>query len=226
MAVQTPSPTSPPQAPPPPAPRAPDRRRPGTGAIILGLGLIAAGTLWLLAALGVDVPVGSITPVALVVLGIAVLVAAQRGEDDVVIGFAVFVGVWIAIAAVLSATVDVPLAGAVGDREVAPADVADLEDEYRLFAGTQVVDLRDLVLVEGTTSLDVSTVLGQVRVLVPPDVAVQVDASVAAGQVDVFGETTDGVGVDADEQTEGWDQADTRLDLHLRVGLGEIVVDD
>lgn len=227
MVVQTPDqPTrhDSPMPPPPPPGHGPAERRPTVGAVALGVGLIVAGTLWLLAALGVDVPVRSLTPIVLILLGVAVVVAAVRGERDGVIGFAVFVGVWLAIAAVVSTSTDVPLAGAVGDREVEVTTVDDLEDSYRLFAGTQVVDLREVELPAGTTELALSTVLGQVDLVVPPDVAVRVDAHVAAGAINVFGDVVDGVGLSHDDESEGWDAATTRLDLVLRVGLGEVTV--
>ena len=208
----------PPRVPPPPGPR------PGAGATVLGLGLIAAGGLWLLTVLGVDVPIRTLAPVALIVIGVAVVVAAVRGEQDGVVGLAVFVGVWLTIAAVLTTTVGAPLAGGVGDREVAPATAAELEEEYRLVAGTLVIDIRDVVLDEGTTSLALSTVLGQVELVVPDEVAVRVDASVVAGQIDVLDDVVDGVSIDLEDETEGWEAATRRLDVELRVGLGEVLV--
>lgn len=202
----------------------PPERRTSAGAVILGFVLIGAGALWLLAALGVDIPVAVVTPVVLISLGLAVVVAAFRGEDHAAIGLAVFIGVWLAIGAIVTSVVDVPLTGAVGDQEVAPATAAELEDGYRLFAGTQTLDLRGLELAEGTTEVAVSTVLGEVEVVVPAGTEVRVDAAVAGGSLDLFGEVVDGLGLDDVEETDGWDDAARRIDLELRVGLGEVRV--
>lgn len=220
MSTQTPvRPEPQSQGPPPPPPQ-----RANAGAIILGVVLVGAGVLWLLAALGVELPVAVVTPVVLITLGVAVVVSAVRGEDHAAIGLAIFVGVWLAIGAIVTSVVDVPLTGAVGDREVAPATAAELEDGYRLFAGTQTLDLRDLQLAEGTTEVAVSTVLGEVDVVVPDGMAVRVDAAVAGGSMDLYGDVVDGLGLDDVEEADGWADAARRLDLELRVGLGEVQV--
>jgi hypothetical protein len=183
-----------------------------------------AGGLWLLAALGVDLPVGVVTPLVLIGLGVVVLVSAVRGQDGAALGVAIFVGVWLAIGAVVSGAADVPLTGAVGDRAVAPTTAAALDDGYRLFAGTQTLDLRDLELPPGTTDVTVSTVLGEVDVRLPEGMAVRIDAAVAAGAIDLDGTLVDGLGPDRQLTTGDWADATRRLDLELRVGLGQIRV--
>ncbi len=204
-----------------PAQTAPPR---SAGLALLGVILMGAGALWLLAALGVEVPVTLVTPLVLVALGVAVTVSALRGEDHPALGFAVFVGVWLAIFALLTAVTSVPLTGAVGDVDITPATVTDLDDGYRLFAGTQRVDLRGLELEAGTTEVVVSTVLGEIDVRVPEGVAVRIEASAAAGGVDLYGTAIDGVGIDRTDETDGWSSAEHRLDLDLRVGLGQVRV--
>lgn len=220
MSTQTPvqSPPSSSTTPSPPPPR------PTTGMALLGIVLIGAGTLWLLAALGVALPVALVTPVVLVSLGIAVTVSALRGEEHPALGLAVFVGVWLSLFALVTAVVEVPLTGAVGDVDIAPVSAGELDDAYRLFAGSQRLDLRDLELGPGTTELVVSTVLGEIEVRVPAGMAVRVDAAAAAGTVEVGGTPVEGVGLLREDVTEGWDAAEQRLDLELRVGLGEVRV--
>lgn len=220
MATQTPVRVEPRSQGLPPPPE----RRTSAGALILGLVLIGAGSLWLLAALGVDIPVAAVTPVVLISLGLAVLVSAVRGEDHAAIGLAIFVGIWVAISATVTAVVDVPLTGAVGERDLAPATAGELEDDYRLFAGSQVLDLRNLELAEGTTEVSLSTVLGEIEVVVPDGMAVRVDGSVAGGSMDLYGDVSDGLGLDDVEESDGWADAARRIDLELRVGLGEVHV--
>ncbi len=202
----------------------PPERRASAGAVILGVVLIGAGTLWLLAALGVDIPVAVVTPVVLISLGLAVVVSAVRGEDHAAIGLAIFVGIWLAIGATVTTVVDVPLTGAVGEHDLAPVALTELEDDYRLFAGSQVLDLRDMVLTAGTTEVSLSTVLGEIDVVVPESMAVRVDASVAGGSIDLDGDAADGLGLDDVMESDNWADAPQRLDLELRVGLGEVRV--
>lgn len=187
----------------------------------VGLVLVVAGTAWLLAVLGVEVPMRLAAPTLLVLVGLAVVIAGVRGEDHAAIGLAVFLGVWLTIAVVLAGMLDTPLAGTVGDRDVVPTTSAELTDQ-RLLAGTQVVDLRELELPPGTSELRVSTVLGEVEVVVPDTMTVQVDARVAGGSIDLYGDVVDGLGLQQETTTGGG--TDRVLELELRVGLGEVRV--
>lgn len=224
MSTQTHDPsTAPPPAPPPPSPGPSAQRGAPVGTVVLGLVLVAAGVLWLLAALGIDLPVEVVTPVALVTVGVAVLVSAFRGEEGVAIGVSIVVGVLLAVAATMTLLVDAPLTGAVGDNVVSPTTVEELDDTYRLFAGSHRIDLRDLEFTDDTVELEVSAVLGEVEVIVP-DVGVRIDAGVTAGAIEIFGTRTEGVNLDEQSETWAWDAAQRRLDLHLRVGAGEIRV--
>ena len=221
------APTSGAAGPPTPSLAPPPTRPPAVGGIVLGIVLVVGGGLWLLASLGVDVPVGVVTPVVLVALGVAIVVSAVRGEDDGLVGLAVFVGVWVTIASLVTLFVGVPLTGGVGDRVATPSTVTEVADGYRSFAGTQTLDLRALDLrspgpADGTLEVEVSTLLGEVEVLVPSGMAVRVDAAGGAGTLDLAGSVVDGVGLRDDHETAGWADAARRVDLRLRVGLGEV----
>lgn len=214
---------SPPVTPPPFAPPPPPRR--SLAAVTVGLVLIATGTVALLVTLGVDVPVAILAPGLLILLGLGVVVSAVRGESSGgLVGVAVFLGVLLALGAMLGALLDVPIRGGVGDRLHRPVATSELEDEYRLLAGTLVVDLRDVLLDSGTTEVEVSTVLGEVRVQLPDGMAVAVDSDVGAGSADVLGVIQDGLSVDNDRQTQDYETADRRLHLRVGVGLGEVTV--
>ncbi len=216
--LQTPPVTPPPFSPPPPPRRS-------LAAVTVGLAFVTTGTIALLLTLGVDVPVTTIAPVLLILVGLGIVVSAVRGESSGgVVGFAVFLGVLLALGAMLGALLDVPVRGGVGDRHHRPVATSELEDEYRLLAGTLVVDLRDVQLGAGTTEVEASTVLGEVRVQLPDDVAVAVDSGVGGGTANVLGVVQDGLSVDNDRQTEDYDTADRRLHLRVGVGLGEITV--
>lgn len=208
--------------PAPPAPPQPPRGPAGAGGITIGVVLIVLGTIWLLEALGVAVPLGTIVPILLIALGLGVAISAVLGEDSGLTGVAVFLGVVLAIGALLFTVLDTPVRGGMGERNHAPTTATELEDSYGVLAGTVTVDLADLVLAPGTTELAVTTVLGEVEVVVPAGMAVDVDATVAGGTIDLLGTTTDGLGLSDGYTSEGYDQADSRLRLELRAGLGEV----
>lgn len=214
-----PTPSPDPSFTPPPRPS-----RSAVG-ITVGLVLVAGGVLALLNALDVDVPLHLLGPSLLVVLGIGVVISAIRGESSGgLLGLAVFVGVVLTIVTLMGAVLDVPLRGGVGERVHRPTATVDVQEEYRLLMGTLVVDLRDVELAPGTTTLEVSTVLGEVQVRLPEDIAVQVDGSAAGGTVTVLGSTEEGLAVDVAHTSDDWTGADRRVQLDVGVGLGEVRV--
>ena len=117
---------------------------------------------------------------------------------------------------------DLNLGGGFGERQVDVDDVAELDDSYELFAGSLVIDLRDLELDQDRT-VDAGLTFGELIVVVPDDLPVEVDASVAAGQLDVLGTVRDGTGLDM-RVTGGGDQAGT-LSLTGDVVFGELTVE-
>lgn len=207
----------------PPPPPGPPRRLPGT--VTLGLILVGVGMLALLATLGVDVPVSVAGPALLVVLGLGVLVSGIRGDSSGgLVSLAIVLGVLLAIGSLVGALLEVPLRGAVGERHHRPASVAELEPDYRMLMGELELDLRELELPPGTTTVEASTVLGQVVVRVPPATDVSVDADAGGGTATMFGEAREGLSVDHHHETTGYDDATARLRLDLGVGLGEVRV--
>ena len=214
---------TPPTAPTPPAPpTGPVRPQRPTGAITLGIVLVILGALGLAATLGVEIPLRAFGPIVLILVGIGVAVSAVRGErSGGFLSLAVFIGVIVALASLVLTVLDVPLRGGVGERQHRPGSISEVEDSYHLLMGDLTVDLREVSFPAGTTELEVTTVLGQVEVLLPPGVAVDVDAAVGGGSARVFDTTIEGVDVDNDRRTEGYDTAERRLDLRVRVGLGE-----
>lgn len=217
--TQTP-PVAPPPATPPPEPP-----RRSLAAVTVGLAFVATGTIALLLTLGVELPVTTLVPVLLILVGLGVVFSAVRGESSSgVLGFAVFLGVVLAIGSLLGAVLDTPIRGGVGERHHRPAAATELQDEYRLLMGTLVVDLREVEFGPGTTEIEASTVLGEVQVRLPEDIAVSVDSSVGGGTATILGVTEEGLSVGNDRQSDDYVDAEQRLDLTVGVGLGEVTV--
>ena len=153
------------------------------------LALIGVGTLWLASLAGVSIPWRQALPVALIVIGLVVLATSRRGTQGGLIGL----GVAVAVAAVITTLAPGQPAMSAGDRTVTPSSSSALARDYRLGVGTLVVDLSDVELPEGTTSLEVSVMLGEVTVIVPADVRVVGSARAALGEVSALGESSEGV---------------------------------
>jgi predicted membrane protein len=135
--------------------------------------------------------------------------------------------VGVALTAVLSVAVaanwdlGVPLAGGVGDRTERPATPADLVT-YELGAGDLLLDLRQLQVPPGTTAVEARVGVGELAVAVPGGVSVRVVASSGLGEVQALGEQESGVANRVDTTVEAG--GDRRLELDLRVGIGQVRV--
>jgi hypothetical protein len=203
------------QGPPPGHGPPPRRQRP----VVTGVALIAAGGLWMLHVLGVPLRWEVLLPSALIAIGLAVLVGGRRSATAGL----VTVGTVVAIVALLVTIFPAgPSAGA-GDRTHAVTTMDELEERYELGAGDLTVDLRDLELPAGTTSLEVRVGAGQLTVLVPPDATVVVDAEVGLGEVVAFDTRVSGV-TPQRRVTEEGDPGSGTLEIEASVGLGQLEV--
>lgn len=118
---------------------------------------------------------------------------------------------------------DVQLRGPVGERSFHPATAAELNDTYRMAVGDLELDLRDVDLPPGTTTVKVRLGMGEARVLVPEGVGLRVTGHAGAGNVDLPGGSGDGTDVDRSETLPASGRPELVLDA--RVGLGEVQVD-
>jgi hypothetical protein len=172
------------------------------GRLVLGLLIVAIGGGWLLQALGAvdQFPWEWVLPSVLLVIGVA-LVADPRGKSH---GGLIGLGIILTIVLVAggAGSPAFTTGSGVGDRTVTVSSVTDLED-VSMFAGSLVVDLRDLDLPSGSTTLDVSVFAGEIKVYVPRTATVEVKANTLFGQIDAFGERRDGVGVNLDTTSQG-----------------------
>ena len=218
---------TPPAAPEPTPPAAAepgpptDRHAPAAATVLVGALLVLIGIAWLLDAAGVVVPWRAILPASLIAVGLACAAAAFRGRQHALMVVGVVLLVVLSVSAAVDWNLDVPLTG-VGDRSEQPTSPAQLR-EYQLGVGNFELDLRQLQLPPGTTTVKARVGIGELAVEVPQGVSVQVVASSGLGQVQVFGDEEGGIAsrIDADSEQGG----DRRLALDARVGLGEVRVE-
>jgi hypothetical protein len=203
--------------PPPTGDRPPPEERPRQ--VGLGVALIGAGTLWLLAIAGVPIRWEVLLPAAIVAIGVFLLVAGRRASTDGLVGL----GIVLAVAAIVVTSSPGPVSVSAGERVHRATTTSELEPDYALGAGTMTLDLRELVLGGGVTEVAARVTFGELIVRVPTGVAVTGDAEVASGEIVAFDQTRSGLGPDLilDEPgpTDG-----PALDLDLEVGLGRIEV--
>ena len=223
MSTGAPPPAAPePPSPPGPEPAVPvDRHAPAAATVLVGTLLVLVGIAWLLDATGVVVPWRAILPASLIAVGLACVAGAFRGRQHALMVVGVALTVVLSLGVAADWDLDLPLAG-VGDRSERPMSPAQLR-EYELGVGNFELDLRQLQLPLGTTTVKARVGIGQLAVQVPQGVSVQVVARSGLGNVQVFGEEDGGIGsrIDASSEQGG----DRHLELDARVGLGEVRVD-
>jgi len=208
----------PPAGPAPPA----DRHGPAAATVLVGALLVLIGIGWLLDAAGVEVPWRAVLPAALIAVGLACVAGAFRGRQHALMVVGVTLAVVLSLAAAADWDLEIPLGGGVGDRTERPTTPADLTG-YELGVGNLVVDLRQLQVPPGTTRVQARVGVGELAVEVPQGVSVAVVARSGLGQVQALGQEEGGLASRIDTVSEAG--GDRRLELDLRVGLGQVRVE-
>ncbi len=189
------------------------RRRRVLGPTVFGMLLVWTGIAWLT---GVGLTSG--LAVGLVIIGLGCVVGSFVGGSRALIAPALVV----AAALIVTATIDIPLEGPIGEQRWSPDSRAELEDAYQVSMGEGILDLSDLPLEpDEELAVRASVGLGHLVVLVAEDAPVFVNAEIGAGEVVAFGEERNGVGVDLHES---FGSDGDGLILDLEVGMGQIEV--
>jgi len=206
--------------PPPPPPRAPARQ--SLFAPVLGALLAAAGLFGLLAVLDVyDVDVAAALAAGVVIVGAAIAFGAMTQRR---VGGLVFLGLLLLAAFSLAAITPVSVDAGVGEKIERPTSVAALDPSYELGVGSLELDLGDITLPTGTTSVDASVGIGKIVVTVPEDAALVIDAHAGVGSVDLMGARDDGVDADRSITLPGSTPDAPVLDLEADIAIGDIQV--
>lgn len=173
-------------------PPQPPRERSYLGLITLCVTVIVTGVLIALAATGLIDPAPVVIPaVALAILGAGILVGAWYGRARWLLWFAVptlFVTVATSfIPANIGDGLRDGLQAGVGERVWAPTTVVDAQRPFELGIGSAELDLTDLVIPPGVSTIpvDADVQFGELIVTVPDDVRVILDASVDTGELQI-----------------------------------------
>jgi phage shock protein PspC (stress-responsive transcriptional regulator) len=205
---------------PPSPPRPP--AKPSLFAPVLGALLAVAGLFGLLAVLDVyDIDVAAALAGGVVIVGAAIAFGAVTQRR---VGALVFLGLLLLSAFALAALTPVSVGAGVGEKDERPATVTALDRTYEHGIGDFHVDLGNVTLPGGTTSVDANLGVGKLLVTVPEDVALVIDAHAGVGSIDVFGAHDDGVDANRTITVPGSTAGAPVLDLEADVAIGDIEV--
>ena len=193
---------------------------------VLGAMLVLGGVFWLLQRSGVlTLSWQAVLSILLTVLGVGlVMTARSRGGSGLIL-----VGVVMTLVLVSTSSIDVGvIQDGVGEHTARPLTVADAKETTGLGVGSMEIDLRDLELPSGdTTELKYTMGVGELHLVLPgvaEDVAVRVVTKVRAGQAEVLGREENGSNLNLVVEDRGYDDATTRLDIEITMGLGNVQV--
>jgi phage shock protein PspC (stress-responsive transcriptional regulator) len=187
-----------------------------TGLLIGGLGIV--GLLDATDAVTVDWRV--VLAAAAIGLGLLVAVGPMTGHA---VGWVAVLGIGVLAALALTLTVRVPVFSGIGDKIEHPSTAAAIHSRYEHGIGDFRLDLQDVTLPVGRTSVKVTLGIGNLIVRVPETVTVEVDGRASAGDVRLLGHEDNGTHVH-DRVVETGTQPKRVLVLDARVGLGELKV--
>ena len=197
------------------APSRPDNRSGVGGPIVVGGLLVLAGAVWLLSNLGlIDVSFGFVGSVLLIVLGVALVFLARTGPHRGLVA----VGILLTILLAVFTGVGSP------SRTFHPTSASALRPSYELGFGSLTIDLEDVNLPAGDTSLRAHVGTGRVAVIVPADVGVEVRAEAGTGQMSILGNHRGGTGIEDTVRSSNYATADKRLLLDVSAGTGSVEV--
>ena len=222
---------TPPVAPPPPDPAfLPRQQQPRESS---PLGRFALATAFIvIGVMGVGHSAGWFDPTLrhyaaaiLIVFGTALLISTLFGRAR----WLIIVGLVMSPLLISMALLEVPFEGGFGDSRYQPATTAEVQAEYRLIAGQQILDLSELELAaDEVVTIGASVVFGRLEVIAPPGVGFNAVAKVDAGEMFLDGRRgsqlgqpdSDNINIERTVIYEG--SGMIRLDAH--VGFGELVI--
>jgi hypothetical protein len=202
--------------------------RSGGDRSMLGMALLAAGTLWLLGELGLFHVAGrTLASVALVCIGAGLILTRRTGRRR----WPILVGGILALSLLgnsASANFRSRYGGGFGSHTWVPTTAADVQTTYRTGFGSATLDLSQVQFSpDARRSVTVSVGFGSLHVVVPPGIALWVDANDSAGAVRVLGQSLgSGLRVNRTYTSRGWSQNGVpHLTLVLDVEGGSISVE-
>lgn len=190
--------TQPPQL--QPQHREPNSSQRPFGRLVGGGFIIFAGAAWLLdLTTDVNVTWTLLAPIALALIGLAIMVGARTENVSGLVGLGILLTI---VTLMTSAFGSAQPWDGVGQSIIRPEIPADVASSYDHGIGDYTLDLSDVTFTSDRV-IDVSLGIGATRIVVPEDATVIVHAENGIGQLTVFDERVDGVGLSLDRTWEG-----------------------
>ena len=168
----------------------------------------------------VNLTAGFVLASALIAIGVVLVAGSMSGWH----GGLTALGMLLTVLLTVSAAVNVPLSGGIGDHRYATNQITEVQQRYQLAIGNMDVDLSDVQFPQGVTTVEARVGIGELVIYVPHDVAVQVHWTVSGGNVDILGFNQNGTSLDDQSETHDFAQAGKRLVIEARMGFGDIKV--
>lgn len=192
--------------------------------IVGGVVLVFIGALWLLERTGaLDISVTAVLALATMVVGISLMLLANRGAHG---GLIVFGTILALVTTVTAAAPFEGFQGGLGDRTIEVTSVDAIQPDYNLAMGTLTIDLRGLDDLQTPTSLTASVGMGELIIRIPEGTNLDIQATAGAGEVEILGRNVDGVGIDETYRSPGYVQGSASLVMQLEVLTGRVEVTD
>ncbi len=190
--------------------------------ILFGLILLTLGVLWLLDVSEImSVTWTLVGSAILIVIGVLLIAVARQGSH----GGMIFLGIVLSAVVLLGSLASWPsFEGGVGDSQVTPTSIAELEDEYSWSIGNQEIDLSNVDFPDARTTVSIRLGTGNLEITIPDDIAYRVEWSVGLGNADVFDENHTGAGLDGVYESDDYEGADRAIVLEIQLGLGSLEV--
>ncbi|TVR68749.1 MAG: hypothetical protein EA415_15835 [Sphaerobacteraceae bacterium] len=190
--------------------------------ILFGLILVSLGLLWLLDVSGVmSVTWAIVGSVMLVIIGVLLIVAARQDSH----GGMIFLGIILSGVVLLGSLASWPsFEGSIGDEQISPTTMSELQSEYSLSVGSQEIDLTGLTFPEGETDIEIRHGTGDLEIILPDNAAYRIEWSVGLGDAQVLDQNRSGFGQDGVWESDDIEQADVVVNLDVQLGLGALEV--
>lgn len=182
--------------------------------------LLVGGTALLDELEVLDITFQQLLALGTIVLGLGALISAWLGKAPVLIGLAVLMLPLTAI----SSTVDTSFPARIGDTQLRPTSIADVEPNYSMGVGNLIVDLSSINLDGRSLTTKVEFGLGQAVVIVPKGVPVKANTSLGLGKLDVM--DRDAAGTQPRLTLSPADDVMPLVTLEVDGGIGHVVVTD
>ena len=180
----------------------------GTLLIVVGFVILGNNVGWFDFSLGEFIQ--KFWPVVLIAIGIEQLVSHTRKREKSCDEWTEFCGE--------------KFSRTVGDLRLKPVSIDSAGLKADQGAGDVVIDLTGTALHEGENMVHCNLGMGDLEVIVPANVPLKASCTAGIGDVNILGHKSDGFGAKLEHQDADYANADRKICLMAKVGLGDVRV--